>query len=115
MTPMTPGDHHGQDADGQRHLAAVQDPGEQIAAQLVGAEQVAVGERRQQALGEVLVVGVRQRQEPGQHDGNDHQQGADDADPDLRLEVIRRRVAAALAISSLVTALGEGFRAGVSV
>ena len=34
----------------QRDLAAVQDAGEQVAAELVGAEQVAVGERRQPAL-----------------------------------------------------------------
>ena len=47
------GHQHGQDADHQGHLAAVQDAREQIAAELVGAEQVAVGQRRQPSGGEV--------------------------------------------------------------
>ncbi len=71
---MTPETTHGQHADGERDLPAVQDAGEEVAAELVGAEEVAVGERRQAPGGEVLGVGVRQRQHLGQHDRQDHQQ-----------------------------------------
>ena len=82
---MDAGDQHGEDADGERDLAAVQDAGEEVAAQLVGAEQVPVRQRRKQPLRKVLVVGVGQGQDLGQQDGKGHQQGADDADADLHL------------------------------
>jgi hypothetical protein len=61
----------------------VQDAGEQIAPQLVGAEQMPLAQRRQPALGEVLSVGAGQGQYTGECYGQHDECGAYRPGPQL--------------------------------
>jgi hypothetical protein len=77
------GDGHGEHSDEQRHLAAVQDEREQVAPELIGAEQVSVAERREATRPEVLFRRRRHGQDVDEHDRQHDEKRAHRADPHL--------------------------------
>ena len=76
-------------------LAAVQDAGEQVAAVGVGAEQVARRSAAAASWLEVLRDRVRQREDPGQRDGDDDDQRADRRPRQILMRLCGARRAAA--------------------